>query len=66
METSTTLSGAALLSCEEEVACPSLDCGALTDEFALALKSGPDAAEFVAYYCGYRYLDGLKPEQSAE
>ena len=66
METSTTLSGAALLSCELDAACPNLDCDALTDELAPALNSGPDAAEFVAYYCGFRYFDKLNPNQPAE
>jgi hypothetical protein len=63
METPKTMSGAALLPCEMDADCRKLDCGALSDELALALHGGADAAEYVAYCCGYRYLDGLKPDQ---
>ncbi len=64
METSTTLSGAALLSCELDVACSSQDCDALIDGIVLALNVGPDAAGFVANYGGFHYPDKLKSEQS--
>ncbi len=64
METSTTLSGASLLSCDLDAACTSLDCDALKDEFAQALQGGHDAAEVVAHFCGLGYLNELTPENT--
>lgn len=59
METSTTLSGAPLLSCDLDAACQVVDCEALTDEFTQALQGTPAAAEVVAHFCGLDYVDRL-------
>lgn len=61
MNTSTTLAGAQLLTCELDAACPSLDCEALIDELTQTLPVAPEAVEVVAHFCGLEYLDKLTP-----
>jgi len=65
MDTSTTLSGAQLLSCDQDAACPTVDCDALITEYTQALQSAPEAAEVVAHFCGLDYVDKLTPEKPA-
>lgn len=65
MDTSTTQSGALLLSCDLDAACQHVDCEALTDEFAQALRDTPAAAEVVAHFCGLGYVDRLTSSDSA-
>lgn len=65
MDASKTLSGAQLLTCEQDVACPSLDCEALVKEYGMTLQ-GPDAAEVVAHFCGLGYLERSQADGSPE
>lgn len=51
-----TTPGAPLLACELDETCASLDCDALMEDYADALLSSPEGEEFVAHYCGPRYL----------
>jgi len=65
LDTPTTLSGAKLLSCELDAACPTLDCDAVMLGYTQTLVETPVGAEFVAHFCGLDYLDKLssvKPE----
>lgn len=52
-----TQSGAQLLSCELDDNCPTLDCDAVLDEYDEALMATPEGSDFVAHYCGLRYLE---------
>ena len=63
MNCSTTLSGAQLLSCELDAACPSLDCDALIDELNQISPVAPETVEVVAHFCGLEYIDKLTPEK---
>ncbi|OYY93818.1 MAG: hypothetical protein B7Y41_10160 [Hydrogenophilales bacterium 28-61-23] len=64
MDSSKTLSGAQLLTCQQDAACPSLDCDALMNEYSLTLKSVPGADEYVAHFCGLGYVDKLLTEHT--
>ena len=66
MDASKTLSGAQLLSCELDDACPSLDCDALVIEYKQVLQADPEAAEVIAHFCGLGYVDKLKADQTIE
>lgn len=66
MHTSTTQSGARLLSCDLDENCADLDCDALLDEYDTALMASPAGSEFVAHYCGLRYLERLPPATDDE
>lgn len=61
-----TQSGAQLLSCELDDNCPSLDCDAVLDEYDEALMEAPEGSDFVAHYCGLRYLERLPPATDDE
>jgi hypothetical protein len=65
MDSSTTQSGAQLLTCAQDAACPAVDCDALIAEYTQALQGVPDAAEVVAHYCGLGYADKLTPAKPA-
>ena len=64
MDSSKTLSGAELLTCDQDAACPNLDCDALIDELTQTLPVAPEAAEVVAHFCGLDYLDKLTPDKT--
>jgi hypothetical protein len=66
METPITPTGAKLLTCDQDDACPTLDCGAEVDDYAQALVNSPDGADFVAYYCGLEYLGKWLPTPEQE
>jgi hypothetical protein len=63
MNASKTQSGAELLSCEMDAACPSLDCNVLMKDYTQTLQSVPEAAEMVAHFCGLDYLDSLTKDK---
>lgn len=65
MDSSTTLSGAQLLTCDQDEACSTVDCDALISEYTEALQVVPEAAEVVAHYCGLGYADKLAPQKPA-
>lgn len=65
MDSSTTLSGAHLLTCDQDDACPAVDCDALIIEYTEALQGVPEAAEVVAHYCGLGYADKLSSSKPA-
>lgn len=63
MDTSKTLAGADLLSCDLDAACPTLDCDTLVLEYQQAFQAAPEAAEVVAYFCGLSYVEKLNAEK---
>jgi len=56
MQAPNTTAGGKLLPCEMDDACSVLDCDAVMDDYADALLSSAEGEEFVAHYCGVRYL----------
>jgi hypothetical protein len=65
MDSSTTQSGAQLLTCDQDSACPTVDCDALITEYTETLQGVPDAVEVVAHYCGLGYADKLISKKSS-
>lgn len=63
MDSSTTLSGAQLLTCDQDEACPAVDCEALITEYSETFQGVPDAVEVVAHYCGLDYADKLASQK---
>lgn len=61
-----TTPGAPLLACELDDACATLDCDSIMEDYADALLSSAEGEEFVAHYCGARYLESAHPEDHRE
>jgi hypothetical protein len=62
----TTTAGGKLLSCELDETCSTLDCDAVMEDYADALLTSTEGAEFVAHYCGTRYLHPVTSEEIEE